>query len=101
MVSPSACVLPIFFASMKKKVQRSSRRAGKDCWAGWSATCGPGAGRCGDPNIALHRCATPCMAFSATGCWVKIKAAYGANVSVTDATTWSAAILGNPVRLVE
>ena len=42
-----------------------------------------------------------CSQSSATGCWVKIKAAYGANVSVTDATTWSAAILGNPVRLVE
>ncbi len=36
-----------------------------------------------------------------TGCWVKIKAAYPSGASVNDATTWSAAILGNPVRLVE
>ena len=38
---------------------------------------------------------------SPTGCWVKIKAAYPTGTVVTDATTWSAAILGNPVRLVE
>lgn len=36
-----------------------------------------------------------------TGCWVKIKAAYPTGATVNDATTWSAAILGNPVRLVE
>ena len=36
-----------------------------------------------------------------TGCWIKIKAAYPATATVNDATTWSAAILGNPVRLVE
>jgi hypothetical protein len=38
---------------------------------------------------------------TATGCWVKIKAQYPTNATVNDATTWSAAILGNPVRLVE
>lgn len=38
---------------------------------------------------------------AATGCWVKIKAQYPSGATVNDATTWSAAILGNPVRLVE
>ena len=38
---------------------------------------------------------------SSTGCWVKIKAQYPSNATVNDATTWSAAILGNPIRLVE
>ena len=36
-----------------------------------------------------------------TGCWVKIRASYPVGAVVNDATTWSAAILGNPVRLVE
>ncbi len=36
-----------------------------------------------------------------TGCWVKIRATYPSSAVVNDATTWSAAILGNPVRLVE
>lgn len=36
-----------------------------------------------------------------TGCWIKIKAAYPVGADVTDATTWSAAILGNPIRIVE
>jgi hypothetical protein len=34
-----------------------------------------------------------------TGCWIKVRAAF--NGPVNDTTTWSAAILGNPVRLVE
>jgi Flp pilus assembly protein TadG len=38
---------------------------------------------------------------TATGCWVRIKAQYPSGATVNDATTWSAAILGNPVRLVE
>ena len=42
-----------------------------------------------------------CDEESTTGCWVKMKMAYGAGVNVTDATTWSAVILGNPVRIVE
>jgi hypothetical protein len=42
-----------------------------------------------------------CDDASATGCWVKIKAQYPSGATVNDATTWSAAILGNPVRLVE
>lgn len=42
-----------------------------------------------------------CNQASVTGCWIKIKAAYPTGTTVTDATTWSAAILGNPIRLVE
>lgn len=34
-----------------------------------------------------------------TGCWVKVLADFPAGVN--DTTTWSAAILGNPIRLVE
>jgi hypothetical protein len=40
-----------------------------------------------------------CATTSATGCWIKVKAVYPSGVS--DVTTWSAAILGNPIRLVE
>ncbi|MEI2637861.1 MAG: pilus assembly protein TadG-related protein [Microthrixaceae bacterium] len=36
-----------------------------------------------------------------TGCWIKIKASFPTGTTVNDITTWSAAILGNPVRLVE
>jgi hypothetical protein len=42
-----------------------------------------------------------CAANSDTGCWVKIQAVYPSSATVTDATTWSAQILGNPIRLVE
>lgn len=35
----------------------------------------------------------------ATGCWIKVRAAFPAGVS--DTTTWTAAILGNPIRLIE
>lgn len=42
-----------------------------------------------------------CTASSPTGCWIKIKAAYPSGATVNDATTWSAAILGNPIRIVE
>jgi len=34
-----------------------------------------------------------------TGCWIKVRAAFPGGVA--DTTTWSAAILGNPIRLVE
>ena len=34
-----------------------------------------------------------------TGCWIKVRAAFPSGVS--DTTTWAAAILGNPIRLVE
>lgn len=33
------------------------------------------------------------------GCWIKVRAQFGGPTS--DTTTWSAAILGNPIRLVE
>ena len=42
-----------------------------------------------------------CSSASATGCWMRIQASYPVGASVNDATTWSASILGNPVRLVE
>lgn len=34
-----------------------------------------------------------------TGCWITVRAAF--NGPVQDTTTWSASILGNPIRLVE
>ena len=40
-----------------------------------------------------------CNVAVGTGCWIKVRAAFPAGV--TDTTTWSAAILGNPIRLVE
>lgn len=42
-----------------------------------------------------------CDQNSPTGCWIKVRASYNNGVTVNDATTWSAAILGNPIRLVE
>lgn len=42
-----------------------------------------------------------CSANLPTGCWIKMKVVYPSGATVNDATTWSAAILGNPVRLVE
>lgn len=42
-----------------------------------------------------------CSSNSATGCWMRIQASYPSGAVVNDATTWSASILGNPVRLVE
>ena len=40
-----------------------------------------------------------CTKTSATGCWIKVKANFTGGVN--DVTTWSAAILGNPIRIVE
>lgn len=40
-----------------------------------------------------------CNQNSDLGCWVRVRAAFPAGVN--DTTTWSAAILGNPIRLVE
>lgn len=40
-----------------------------------------------------------CTDSSPTGCWIQVKASFPGGVN--DVTTWSAAILGNPVRLVE
>ena len=42
-----------------------------------------------------------CSSSSPTGCWMRIQASYPVGATVNDATTWSASILGNPVRLVE
>jgi hypothetical protein len=42
-----------------------------------------------------------CDVSTALGCWVKLKFAYPAGTNVTDTTTWSAYILGEPVRLIE
>lgn len=41
-----------------------------------------------------------CNAGSDTGCWVLVQFIYPAGQSVTDTTTWTASILGDPVRLV-
>ena len=35
------------------------------------------------------------------GCWVRIEYDYGSGTTVEDTTTWTAAIEGDPVRLVE
>lgn len=35
------------------------------------------------------------------GCWWRLKVDFGGGVDVTDQTTWTAQILGDPVRLVE
>lgn len=41
-----------------------------------------------------------CNYASSGGCWFKVRVSFGSG-SVTDATTWSANISGDPVRLVE
>ena len=40
-----------------------------------------------------------CSASAATGCWVRVRFRWAGNIQ--DTTTWSASILGDPVRLVE
>ncbi|MBS1838532.1 MAG: hypothetical protein JST64_12645 [Actinobacteria bacterium] len=42
-----------------------------------------------------------CNQALATGCWIKIQMQYPSSAVVNDATTWTAAILGNPIRIVE
>ncbi len=42
-----------------------------------------------------------CAYSDATGCWVRIRFAYGSGVRVSDTTTWTASIGGNPVRLID
>jgi len=42
-----------------------------------------------------------CAYGSATGCWVRIRFQYQSGATVSDTTTWTASIDGNPVRLVE
>jgi hypothetical protein len=41
-----------------------------------------------------------CDQTSSTGCWVRARFQYGLTVDVHDTTTWSAQIVGDPVRLV-
>jgi hypothetical protein len=40
-----------------------------------------------------------CDETSTTGCWVRVQAVFSGGV--TDTTTWSATMNGDPVRLVE
>jgi hypothetical protein len=42
-----------------------------------------------------------CDAVSATGCWVRRRFKYPSGASVQDTTTWSAYVLGEPVRIIE
>ena len=42
-----------------------------------------------------------CDPTSATGCWVKLRLAYPSGGLISDHTTWSAGMVGDPVRLVE
>jgi hypothetical protein len=40
-----------------------------------------------------------CNSTVGSGCWIKVRAAFTSGVS--DTTTWAAAILGNPIRIVQ
>ncbi len=42
-----------------------------------------------------------CDSSSATGCWTKLQFIYPNGTTVSDTTTWSAYILGEPVRLIQ
>jgi hypothetical protein len=42
-----------------------------------------------------------CDQASATGCWVRVRFTYPPGTSVSDTTTWTAEIVGDPVRLVD
>lgn len=42
-----------------------------------------------------------CTASSATGCWLRLSVVFPSGTSVTDTTTWSAYILGEPVRIIQ
>jgi Flp pilus assembly protein TadG len=42
-----------------------------------------------------------CNEASQTGCWVRLRFTYPAGTTVNDTTTWSAAMTGDPVRLIE
>ena len=42
-----------------------------------------------------------CTLAATTGCWVKLKYAYGPGAHPNDTTSWTASIQGDPVRLVE
>jgi hypothetical protein len=42
-----------------------------------------------------------CTTTSATGCWFRIAMTYPPGYGVADTTTWTATVVGNPVRLVQ
>jgi hypothetical protein len=42
-----------------------------------------------------------CDQANATGCWVRLRFQYPSGTSVQDTTTWSAEMVGDPVRLIE
>ena len=42
-----------------------------------------------------------CDDSSALGCWVRLQFVYPTGTSVQDTTTWSAYILGEPVRIIQ
>jgi len=42
-----------------------------------------------------------CDTVSATGCWAKLQFVYPNGTTVNDTTTWSAYILGEPVRIIK
>jgi hypothetical protein len=42
-----------------------------------------------------------CNQNTALGCWAKLQFVYPNGTSVSDTTTWSAYILGEPVRIIQ
>ena len=42
-----------------------------------------------------------CTESSATGCWFRLSVVFPQGTSVNDTTTWSAYILGEPVRIIQ
>ena len=42
-----------------------------------------------------------CTVSSAGGCWFRVQVTFGSGNSVNDSTTWTAKIVGEPVRLIE
>jgi hypothetical protein len=42
-----------------------------------------------------------CNQSLALGCWTKLQFVYPSGTTVSDTTTWSAYILGEPVRLIK
>jgi hypothetical protein len=50
---------------------------------------------------AQHLTAATCNESLALGCWTKLQFVYPVGTSVSDTTTWSAYILGEPVRIIQ
>ena len=62
---------------------------------------GPGLERTGaDPHRPDPQLTTAATTLSPGGCWFRVQMNFGSG-TVTDATTWSASISGDPVRLIE